>query len=86
MTVPGLLNIATTGEIAGLVAPRRQLVCLGALDPLTPPAAVAKGLADLRAAYTGAGAGDALSVQISPHTGHVETPELRAAILRFLSA
>ncbi|NNE79113.1 MAG: hypothetical protein HKN18_02475, partial [Silicimonas sp.] len=37
--VPGLLRIAEIGQVAGLVAPRPQLVCLGGTDPLTPEAA-----------------------------------------------
>jgi len=56
LTVPGLLNLASNGEIAGLVAPRRQLICIGDLDPLTPPAAVDRALAQTRAAYAAAGA------------------------------
>ena len=40
LTVPGLLDLAGNGEIAGLVAPRPQLICIGDLDPLTPPASV----------------------------------------------
>ncbi|MGL5116750.1 MAG: acetylxylan esterase, partial [Beijerinckiaceae bacterium] len=82
MTVPGLLPAFTTGAIAGLAAPRPQLVCLGHLDPLTPPAAIAIGLADLQAAY--AGAERALQVLESADTGHVETEAMREAAIGFL--
>lgn len=85
MTVPGLLGAFTTGEIAGLAAPRPQLACMGLLDPLTPPDAVDCALADLRRAYFRAGAADACKVFISPDSGHVETPEMRAALLAFLA-
>jgi dienelactone hydrolase len=50
LTVPGLLNVASNGEIAGLIAPRPQLICIGDLDPLTPPDAVDLALAETCAA------------------------------------
>lgn len=81
LTVPGLPGIARNGVIAGLVAPRPQLVCLGALDPLTPPKALEVALADLRAGYA---AGGRLEVLIDPDVGHVETPAMRARVLEFL--
>jgi hypothetical protein len=83
MTVPGLLPAFRTGEIAGLIAPRPQLACMGLVDPLTPPLAVERGVADLRAAYAAAGASERLSTLVSPDTGHVETPAMRAAVLDF---
>jgi dienelactone hydrolase len=85
MTVPGLLPAFRTGEIAGLAAPMPQLVCLGADDPLTPPDAVARGLADLREAYAAAGAGERLEVLVETAAGHVETPAMRRAVLDFLA-
>jgi cephalosporin-C deacetylase-like acetyl esterase len=60
LTIPGLLNIAGNGEIAGLVAPRPQLICIGDLDRLTPPPAVDRALAQTREAYGRAGASDRL--------------------------
>lgn len=83
MTVPGLLGAFTTGEIAGLVAPRPQLAIMGALDPLTPPEATAAAIADLRQAYGPKAA--ALHIDVMPETGHLETPAARARILGFLS-
>ncbi len=38
MVVPGLVHEYRTGDIAGSVAPRPQLACMGATDPLTPAA------------------------------------------------
>jgi hypothetical protein len=83
LTIPGLLNIASNGEIAGLVAPRPQLVCVGDLDPLTPPLAVDRALEQTRAAYERAGAADRLSVHREAQTGHQESPEMRCAVLEF---
>jgi len=82
MTVPGLLAAGDMGDVAALIAPRPQLVGLGADDPLTPPAARDPALARLRATY---GAAGALEVHVAEGTGHVETPALRAAVLAFLA-
>ena len=85
LTVPGLLRIASNGEIAGLIAPRPQFVGLGDADPLTPPAATEPALAALRAAYAAAGAEAALRVHREPAAGHEETPAMRQALLEFLA-
>jgi hypothetical protein len=85
LTVPGLLNIASNGEIAGLIAPRPQFIGIGDLDPLTPPAAVDKALAETRTEYAQAGAADALIVHREAASGHVETPAMRAAVLDFFA-
>jgi dienelactone hydrolase len=83
LTIPGLLNIASNGEIAGLVAPRPQLICIGNLDPLTPPLAVDRALAQTRAAYEQAGAADRLIVHREADTGHQESLEMHRAVLDF---
>lgn len=83
LTVPGLLNIAANGEIAGRIAPRPQLIAIGDLDPLTPPAAVDRALSQTRAAYVAAGASDKLIVHREPASGHVETPAMREAMSAF---
>ncbi len=83
LTVPGLLNIAGNGEIAGLIAPRPQLIGIGDADPLTPPEAVDRALAETREAYRRAGAEDVLELVRSPDTGHVETSGMRDATLAF---
>lgn len=85
MTVPGLLGHWRTGEIAGLVAPRPQFAAMGACDPLTPPAAIARALADVRTAYTQAGAPSAFEALIEPVSGHVETPAMRQRVLQTFS-
>jgi Dienelactone hydrolase family len=84
MTVPGLLPAFSTGEIAGLVAPRPQLACMGLQDPLTPEPAVRKAVAEAGAAYRAAGAPQAFATLIDPETGHRETPAMRGAVLAFL--
>jgi dienelactone hydrolase len=79
MTIPGLLAETSSGEIAGLVAPRPQLICVGEADLLTPPPAVDRALVTTRAMY-----GDGpLEVLRAPGVGHQETPEMRAAMLEF---
>lgn len=85
MTVPGLCAAFRTGEIAALAAPRPQLACVGALDPLTPPAAVARAAQDAASGYARAGAADAWRLLEAPGSGHVETPAMRDAVLAFLA-
>ena len=81
LTVPGLLNETSTGEIAGLVAPRPQLICLGEDDELTPPMSIDRALVTTRAMY-----GDGpLELLRQPGVGHEETPEMRAAVLSFFA-
>lgn len=83
LTVPGLLAETSTGAIAGLVAPRPQLICVGDADELTPPAAVDRAFAETQAAYRRARAGEALRLLRVPDTGHQETEEMRDAVLAF---
>jgi len=83
LTVPGLLAETSTGAIAGLIAPRPQLICIGEADALTPPLAVDRAFAETEAAYARAGAGEALTLLRVPGVGHQETPEMREAVLAF---
>jgi dienelactone hydrolase len=83
LTVPGLLDIASNGEIAGRIAPRPQFVGIGDLDPLTPPAAVDRALDHTRQAYERIGADEKLVVHREAGSGHVETPAMRAAVVDF---
>ena len=85
LTIPGLLDLASNGEIAGLVAPRPQLIGIGDLDPLTPPDAVDLALSWTRAAYDAAGAPDDLLLHREPGTGHQESPAMRRAVLSFFA-
>ena len=83
LTVPGLLEVASNGEIAGMIAPRPQLIGIGDIDPLTPPPAVDIALEQTRAAYDQAGAAAALAIHREAETGHQESPPMRAAVLDF---
>lgn len=83
LTVPGLLNVAANGQIAGMVAPRAQFIGLGDLDPLTPPDAMAVALDQVRAAYSAKGG--RLTIHREAGHGHVETPAMRAAMLDFMA-
>jgi dienelactone hydrolase len=80
MTVPGLVQMASAGQIAGLVAPRPQFVGWGDADPLTPPGATEPALAQARAAY----ADGAFAEYREAGGGHAETPAMRSAWLAFL--
>lgn len=84
MTVPGLLAKTSIGEIAGLIAPRPQLICIGEADPLTPPEAVARAYGETLSAYRAAGAESALRLILEPGIGHAETPRMREAVMAFL--
>jgi dienelactone hydrolase len=83
MTVPNLLQHFSTGEIAGLIAPRQQLACVGLLDPLTPEPAVERALKDVRAAYVGLNAKQYFHAIIDPQSGHRETEDMRRATIDF---
>jgi dienelactone hydrolase len=84
LLVPGLLRETSTGAIAGLVAPRPQLICVGAEDKLTPPEAVDRAWAEATEAYKEAGAAEAITLLRVPGTGHQEVHEMRQAVLKFL--
>lgn len=85
LVVPGLLNETSTGEIAGLVAPRPQLICVGDEDALTPPLSVDRALPATRHGYAAAGAGEALQVYRQPGVRHQETAEMRQRVLEFFA-
>jgi dienelactone hydrolase len=85
LLVPGLLNHTSTGEIAGLIAPRPQLICLGDRDELTPPPSIERALAVTRPMYEAAGAADALEVFVQAGVDHRETPEMHELIMAFFA-
>jgi dienelactone hydrolase len=84
LTVPGLLRDTSTGAIAGMVAPRPQLICVGLDDPLTPPAAVERAFAETSAAYAAAGAPEAVRLFAEAGVGHRETAGMRGEMVGFL--
>jgi hypothetical protein len=83
LLVPGMLRHTSTGEIAGMVAPRPQLICLGDQDELTPPLSIERALAVTRPMYEQAGAPDALEVFIQAGVDHRETPEMHEKVMAF---
>ena len=83
LTVPGLLAETSTGEIAGLCAPRPQLICVGLDDPLTPQNAIERAFAQTSAAYETRGAREALTLRMEQGVGHRETQTMRGALLDF---
>lgn len=84
MTVPGLTERFSTGQIAGLAAPRALFIGAGMQDWSTPLDAFSKARAELELAY--AEAPEQLAFHVEPDTGHEETPDMRAAALAFLEA
>ena len=86
MTVPGLLNVARTGQIVGLTAPRALMIGAGMEDWSTPAEALAVARADIEMAYAAARAPEKIAFHVEPAHGHEETPEMRAAVLEFLRA
>jgi dienelactone hydrolase len=84
MTVPGLVGQASTGEIAGLTAPRALMIAAGFRDWSTPEPAFRKAEGELRAAYAAEGAVEKLRFHIEPDIGHQETAAMRRAVLDFL--
>lgn len=83
LTVPGLLSETSTGEIAGLIAPRPQLICTGLDDPLTPPAAIRRAFAETVTAYEATGEREMLTLLEEDGIGHRETQTMREAVLDF---
>lgn len=83
LTVPGLLNETDVGEVAGLIAPRPQLICVGDADPLTPTLAVDRAWAVTQAAY--ATAPGHVELIREPDTLHQETRRMREAVLAFFA-
>jgi dienelactone hydrolase len=82
MTVPGLLKNHTTGQIAGLAAPRALMLGIGLQDWSTPQNCFEKARADLELAY--ATAPNQLHFHVEPDLGHAESPAMRNASLAFL--
>ncbi|WP_172296427.1 dienelactone hydrolase family protein [Pseudoruegeria sp. HB172150] len=85
LTVPGLLQLADMGDVAGLIAPRPQMICHGGQDHLTPAEARDAALAKVKAAYAHCPDPDALTCALDPDAGHGETAPMRIAVLDFLA-
>ncbi len=83
LMVPRLLDVTSTGEIAGLIAPRPQLICVGDADSLTPPLAVDRAFAETAAIYEAHGTQNRLVLLREPGVEHQETERMRVAMLNF---
>ena len=83
LTIPGLLTETSTGEIAGLIAPRPQLICVGLDDPLTPPLAIQRAFVETLTAYGTVDAENAVILLQEAGIGHRETPSMRRAVIDF---
>ena len=81
--VPSLLKHFTTAEINALICPRAHLSLAGNYDGLTPPHGLDRIDEALKAAYAEAGAPERWEL-VRYDTGHFETWDMRARILRFL--
>ena len=81
LVVPGLLNEADAGAIAGLIAPRPQLICVGGADNLTPVPAVDRAWPEVQAAYSSHP--DRVTLLREPGIGLLETTRMRVAMLEF---
>lgn len=86
MTVPGLVQRFSTADIARLIVPRPHLCTIGTHDPLTPAQAVSKATRELAQSYADAGRPHAWQLLIETNSGHVETKQMREAVLAFLAA
>ena len=81
--VPDLLNHFTASEINALIAPRAHLGLAGTQDSLTPLSGLHKIDRELQQIYRNMDAEDAWELLLYD-VGHVETEEMRAAVLKFL--
>ncbi|MEO1701329.1 MAG: prolyl oligopeptidase family serine peptidase [Pseudomonadota bacterium] len=86
MSVPGLLKVASTGQIAGLVAPRPIFIGAGMKDWSSPPDCFDMARAELEQLYRHRSAQKSLRFHVEPDGGHEETSAVREAVLRFLRA
>jgi dienelactone hydrolase len=81
--VPRLLKHFSAGQINALIAPRAHLSIAGIYDSLTPPAGLDRIDAELKHAYAAHNAAAAWEL-LRYHTGHFETADMRAQVMRFL--
>ena len=82
--VPGLLKHFSTADINSLICPRAHLSLAGNWDRLTPPAGLDRIDAALKEVYAAAGVPERWEL-VRYDTGHFETHDMRARILRFLN-
>jgi hypothetical protein len=81
--VPALLKHFSTADINALICPRPHLSLAGNWDRLTPPAGLDRIDAALKEVYAAKGVPERWEL-VRYNTGHFETHDMRARILRFL--
>lgn len=84
MMVPGLVERFSSGQLAGLAAPRALMIGVGLQDWSTPENCLLPARAALEAAYIDAP--EKLLFHVEPDHGHEETPAMRAQVLSFLKS
>ncbi len=67
--IPGILNVADIGDIAGLIAPRKLLVVAGEKDDIFPIQGVRKAFEKAKAIFAAAGSAENCRLVIGPE-GH----------------
>ncbi|MEO1749106.1 MAG: dienelactone hydrolase family protein, partial [Pseudomonadota bacterium] len=84
MSVPGLLKTASTGQIAGLAAPRPLFVGVGMEDWSSPPDCFAVARDEVEQIYAQRSAPNSFTIHIESDAGHEETAAMRQAVIDFL--
>jgi hypothetical protein len=67
--IPGILKVAETYELAGLVAPRRLLIVAGETDDIFPIDGVREAFEKAKAIFLAAGCEDNVRLVVGPE-GH----------------
>ena len=83
--VPRLLKHFTTSQINALIAPRPHLALAGDRDPLTPRVGLDRIDAEMKRVYSDSTSPRPAWKLFRQDVGHVETPEMRAEVLKFLA-
>ena len=85
MTVPGLLEKFSTAKIAGLIAPRNQLICVGLKDKFTDFKSFYISKNELETIYRKNKSEANLEFCVERKSGHIETLKFRKKVDNFLN-
>ena len=85
MTVPGLLEKFSTSKIAGLIAPRNQLICVGLKDKFTDFKSFYISKNELETIYRKNKSEANLEFCVERKSGHIETLKFRKKVDNFLN-
>jgi dienelactone hydrolase len=64
--IPGILKVAETGELAGLIAPRRLLIVAGEQDDIVPIGGVREAYATAQSVFAAAGCQENIRLVVGP--------------------